>query len=321
MALMDPSLCNYYVTLRCNSRCEFCNIWQDGKNRNIREQDECEIRENLLALRKLGVRFIDFTGGEPLLYRNIGYALSQAKTMGFATTLTTNCMLYAKRAREIAGMVDILNFSLESPHEEEHNSICGVRSFRSVMDSIVLAKQLGERVNILHTITDKNFRSVPEMIELAHKMKCRIVLNPCFSYFGNSGISKDSLKEVSKHFFSPYVIMNPALFRFVMSGGNDTRKPVCRAMSSTVVISPDNFLMLPCFHHCTERIKIEGNLFEIRNSTRFREMMKFDGKFGFCRGCAINCYLRASLMEKYPMHFLAYSAKYGIEYIRHHLTS
>lgn len=316
---MGPSLCNYYVTLRCNSRCEFCNIWREEKNRNIREQDESEIRQNLRDLKKLGVRFIDFTGGEPLLYKNIVYALGQAKTMGFITTLTTNTILYEKRAEEIRGMVDMLNFSLESPVEEEHNSACGVKSFNKVMESIRIAKQIGERVKILYTVTDKNFRRVPEMIGMAQKMKCPVVLNPCFSYFGNSGISKDSLKWILNYFYSPYVILNPALFRFVISGGNDTKKPACRAMKSAIVISPDNFMMLPCFHHCIERIKIEGNLFEIRNSEHFRNIIKGDGKFGFCQGCAINCYLRASLLSSYPLSFMAYVVKYGIESMRQQL--
>ncbi len=64
---MKPRLCNYYVTLRCNAKCTFCNIWQE-ENKTRQEHSLEDVKNNLIALKKLGVKAIDFTGGEPLLY-------------------------------------------------------------------------------------------------------------------------------------------------------------------------------------------------------------------------------------------------------------
>jgi len=52
-------------------------------------------------LRRLGVKYVDFTGGEPLLRSDVGQ-IYEEKT-GFYTSMTTNTILYPKKAREIQG--------------------------------------------------------------------------------------------------------------------------------------------------------------------------------------------------------------------------
>ena len=87
-----PVLCNYYVTYRCNAKCSFCDIWEKPSPYITLES----VSSNLPALKKLGVKVIDFTGGEPLLHRQMPEILQMAKEMGFITTLTTNALLYPK---------------------------------------------------------------------------------------------------------------------------------------------------------------------------------------------------------------------------------
>ena len=73
-----------------------------------------EVEANFKSLKKLGVRVIDFTGGEPLLHRELPEFLALAKEMGFITTVTTNGMLYPKYAEKLKGKIDMLHFSLDS---------------------------------------------------------------------------------------------------------------------------------------------------------------------------------------------------------------
>ncbi|TAE04414.1 MAG: radical SAM protein, partial [Bacteroidetes bacterium] len=105
-----PVLCNYYVTYRCNASCAFCDIWERPSPYITVES----VRENLPHLKRLGVKVIDFTGGEPLLHRQMPEILQIAKDMGFITTLTTNALLYPKLAERLRGLVDMLHFSLDS---------------------------------------------------------------------------------------------------------------------------------------------------------------------------------------------------------------
>ncbi len=98
-----PLICNYYVTLRCNQRCVFCNIPHTNAGTPDREPSPPQLVANLRDLKRLGVRLLDVTGGEPLLYRHLIGLLTVAKRSGLRTTLTTNGMLYPKLAAGAGG--------------------------------------------------------------------------------------------------------------------------------------------------------------------------------------------------------------------------
>src|SRR6202012_4116345 len=98
-----PSICNYYVTLRCNQRCTFCNIPHTNHGSPSRLPPLEQVRANLRDLKRLGVVILDVTGGEPLLYRDLIEMLTIAKKMRFITSVTTNGMLYPKFAEQLAG--------------------------------------------------------------------------------------------------------------------------------------------------------------------------------------------------------------------------
>lgn len=304
---MCPYFCNYYVTLRCNSRCEFCDIWRKEEHYSLKESGIETIKANLRDLKRLGVKLIDFTGGEPLLYPHLAEALKEAKKMGFYTTVTTNCILYPKHAKDIAGPVDVLQFSFESPDEETHNRTRGVRSHGCVLESIKIAKELKQKFCLIHTVTNENYKNIKELVSFAQKNRCLLVLNPCFSYFDNAAASKEAVSEIRKYAKQPYVAADLANLKIIEHGGNDINKPICRAVSSTVVISPDDHLLLPCYHHHVKKIKIAGNLYDLYRSEDVKEMKKKDGRFSFCKGCTIYCYMRGTIYTDvfsryFPLH-------------------
>jgi len=80
-----PVLCNYYLPLSMQP----VVLWKYlGKAFAL-----CYVRNsntNLQHLKRLGSKIIDFTGGEPLLHRQIDQLVSLAKQHKFITTLTTN---------------------------------------------------------------------------------------------------------------------------------------------------------------------------------------------------------------------------------------
>lgn len=279
-----------------------------------------DVRSNLRGLKKLGVKVIDFTGGEPLLYPHLAEALKEAKKLGFYTTVTTNCLLYPKYATALNGLVDKLQFSFESADKKEHNKIRGVESYANVIKSIEIAKENKQKIYLIHTVTNENFKGLPAIIKFAQDKKCTLILNPCFEYFGNDALSKNAATDIKKFFSQPFVVSDLANIELILDGGNDIQNPVCRAISSTIVISPDNFLLLPCYHHATKKIKIQNNLFEIYRSDEVRTLIKSEGRFTFCKNCTIHCYMRASFhnnpLSKYFLLSVKTYYKYLIEYFR-----
>jgi len=316
MIFNKPILCNYYVTLRCNSRCRYCDIWRNDKYKNLREQSLEEVKTNLKDLKELGVKFIDFTGGEPLLYKDIIPALKYAKRLGFYTSITTNGSLYKKFANQLVGLIDLLQFSLDSFDEQEHNKRRGVKCFSKVMKSIQLAKKLKQKPYVIFTIDEKNFKELGKVIDFCSKNKIGLLTNPVFSYFNNYSFKNEKyINRLIKLFFKSCINLDLAHLEFIRSGGNNIKKPICKALTSTIVISPDNYLLIPCFHHYFKKIKINKNLKKIHNSKELELLRKKVGTWEFCNHCTIFCYFGTSFLYKIFSRYFLLSVISGIKFL------
>ena len=290
----NPVLCNYYLTYRCNATCSFCDIWErPSPYVNLKSA-----RKNLLDLKKLGVKIIDFTGGEPLLHREVDLLLKEAKKLGFITTITTNALLYPKWAERLKGLVDMLHFSLDSPLEEEHNQSRGVSCFSHVQDSIQIAKSLGEKPDILFTVFEHNLHHLETMWkEYAVEKNLVLILNPAFEYNQvetGKNLSANQLEELRKWGKKKNVFLNEAFIQLRLDGGNQINNPVCKALTTTVVISPEDELVLPCYHLGIDSLPINGKLLELYHSEKVESMKKLEGRLPGCQGCTVNCYMQPS---------------------------
>jgi len=309
-----PVLCNYYVTYRCNASCSFCDIWEKPSPYiNLDEVDA-----NLKDLKSLGVKVIDFTGGEPLLHRNLDLMLQMAKDLGFITTVTTNTLLYPKYAARLKGLVDMLHFSLDSPIEEEHNRSRNVDCFGHFMDSIKIANELGEQPDILFTVMPENFDQISQVYEeIVIPNNLVLILNPIFDYAGieaDDQFSPEMLKTLSSWGKKKNVYLNEAFIQLRSDGGNHKNDPICKAASSTVVISPNNELILPCYHLGIEKFPIENRLESLVRSEKIQSLVKMEGKYEGCEGCTVNCYMQPSFaveINRYWWKALSSTLKYN----------
>lgn len=301
--ITHPVLCNYYLTYRCNASCGFCDIWEKPSPYVTLEN----VRENLLALKKMKVKVVDFTGGEPLLHRQLPEFLALAKELGMITTVTTNGLLYPKYGEQMRGKVDMLHFSLDSVDAETHNKSRRVDCFDHVMRSIELAKSWGESPDILLTVTDSNQDEIASAYQQFVVDKgLTLILNPIFPYQGvGEELSLATLQSLRKWAGKPGIYLNEAFLDLRKQGGNKTSNPVCKAGSSTVVISPENKLVLPCYHLGIKEIPIEGRLEMVYNSQEAQSEIAREGKLPGCEGCVINCYMEPSLAIETGPHFFS----------------
>ena len=312
--LNHPILCNYYVTYRCNARCRFCDIWEKPSPYVTFEN----VEENLKSLKKLGIKVIDFTGGEPLLHREIDQFFALAKKMKFITTLTTNCLLYPKFAERLKGNVDMLHFSLDTANKEKHDQMRGVPCFDHVMESIQIAKSLGEKPDILFTVFEENkvdIQAVYEDICLPNNLV--LILNPSFDYNQvetGSSLTQETLHELRIWGKKKKVYINDAFITLRENGGNHIDEPICKAASTTTVISPENELVLPCYHLGTQSFPIIGNLETVYKSEEAQKLISLEGRLPECEGCTINCYMQPSFaveVNKYFWKALPSTLKYN----------
>ncbi|WP_026196042.1 GTP 3',8-cyclase MoaA [Corynebacterium lubricantis] len=111
------------LTDRCNLRCTYC-MPAEGLEwipTDLTLSDEETIRLIRIGVEKLGIRMVRFTGGEPLLRKNLDQILAATKEMrtdeGVApdTALTTNGLGLARKAQHLADSgLDRVNISLDT---------------------------------------------------------------------------------------------------------------------------------------------------------------------------------------------------------------
>jgi MoaA/NifB/PqqE/SkfB family radical SAM enzyme len=313
-----PLVANYYLTYRCNARCHFCDIWALEPKQ---EADFPTIQKNLQDLRRLGVRYVDFTGGEPLLRADVHDIYAEAKRQGFYTSMTTNTILYPKRAKEMQGLIDFLNFSLDGGDAETHDQSRGVKIFDTLVESVKLAQELGEYPVLNHTVTAQNYHRIGEVAELGQRLNARIWLNPAFTAHSNYNSKKNptpemvaAIESAAKQYGN--LGYNKASLAFIEAGGNQTDQPRCKAVDAVIAISPHDELLLPCYHFAQEGVKIAGNLYELYKESEIVEQYRqSQGKLSVCEGCTVWCYLIPSFFKGFDKYWVLNQVTYAGEFL------
>lgn len=286
--MTKPRLLTYYVTTACNARCSFCTIWQQPPV----FADKTDVIRNCRDSRKLGTRFVDFTGGEPLLYQPLAEVLHEAKKMGFYTSITTNTLLYPEKADELKKKVDFLLFSIDGT-QEYHDRNRGVQCFSTLIKSIEYALQIKEQPELLFTVTNDSILFLNEIYSLARFYNLMLLINPIFDYFGNQGLNREHCTQLRAFGKKRGVFVNNALLQLIETGGNDITRPRCKAMDAVIVISPENTLVYPCYHHAQGSVPIHDDLVACHRSSK-TEHVAIQGHYPECQGCTINCYFDPS---------------------------
>ena len=158
------------VTYACNLRCKHCYATA-GKPLDDELTTE-EAIDVIDRLDRLGVTIIAFSGGEPLVRRDIFELVSHASDKGMYVAIATNGTLIteemARKMRETGvGYVQISLDGLKSTHE----AFRGVEGcFDRTVQGIRNAVKAGLFVNVSMTVTKYNYHEVPAVVELCEKL-------------------------------------------------------------------------------------------------------------------------------------------------------
>jgi Fe-coproporphyrin III synthase len=102
------------VHSHCNCRCIMCDIWKRETQEQIRVAD---LERHRASLRKLGVRQVVLSGGEPLLHSDLGALCGFFRQEHIHLTLLTTGLLLFKRAHEVSAWFDDVIVSIDGPRE------------------------------------------------------------------------------------------------------------------------------------------------------------------------------------------------------------
>jgi MoaA/NifB/PqqE/SkfB family radical SAM enzyme len=118
---------------QCNCRCVMCDIWRHREAQQITPTD---LERQLSSFRKLSVRWVVFSGGEPQLNEKWSFLADLLRMAGIRVTLLTAGLLLKSQAQVVADSVDDVIVSLDGP-PNIHNGIRRVHSaFEQMADGV-----------------------------------------------------------------------------------------------------------------------------------------------------------------------------------------
>ena len=163
------------VTDRCNFRCIYC--LPDGNLPTVPKKMLLSFEEILRIagiLKRLGIKTVRLTGGEPLLRRNLPQLVSGLNSLDFEDiSLTTNAYYLKDAAKELkAAGLKRVNISLDSLCEEKFANIRRRGDLIKVLRGLEAAKSVGLdpiKVNVV-VMAGVNEDELAEFIPFAEEM-------------------------------------------------------------------------------------------------------------------------------------------------------
>jgi MoaA/NifB/PqqE/SkfB family radical SAM enzyme len=165
-----PSTCQFAITNVCNAACDFCNFSRDKlareHSRSVTLEDGLR---SLEILRRHGVGFMVFTGGEPTVHRHWTELLEASDRLGMVNLMVSNGSTLSERTIEKMAQARVsgLIISIDSQDLAVHESNRGLPGVTTkIRNSMQHLKKVGvgatASVTLNRLLTD--FDSLPETL-------------------------------------------------------------------------------------------------------------------------------------------------------------
>lgn len=168
----------FEITSNCNLRCMHCHA--NGGERLYRELDTDEamkVIENLANVKDF--RMLVFTGGEPLVRKDLFKLTRHAYNLGFRTVIATNATLIdrevSRKMRENG--VEGVAVSIDFVDPAKHDSYRGVKgAFEKAIRGLDNVRREGLYVQINITLSRRNVDQLKQLLNLTDRLGAHVVL-------------------------------------------------------------------------------------------------------------------------------------------------
>jgi len=185
------------MTRRCNLKCVHCYaqaVDPDGQD----EISTAKAKEIIDDLAAFGAPVMLFSGGEPLVRKDLVELASYATGKGMRAVISTNGTLITKeKARELKDVgLSYVGISLDGT-EETHDKFRGVPgSYKKAIQGVENCKAEGLKVGLRFTINKRNWTEVPSIFKVLRELE---VPRACFYHLVYSGRGSELIKEDLSH--------------------------------------------------------------------------------------------------------------------------
>lgn len=174
------------VTPNCNLSCKFCRPGGEGYEQNLHDvMTYDEIIKVLKVTQEVGFDCVKFTGGEPLLRKEINDLINDAAEIGFEDIqMVTNGTLLKEKAKELSKTkLTMLTVSLDGIDNESYRAMRNTDVY-STLEGIKEARKLNIPVRINTIITKTNLDQLDKFIAFAKEYGCSLKLLDLIRFTG-----------------------------------------------------------------------------------------------------------------------------------------
>ncbi len=175
-----PLLVSWNLTFRCNLRCHYCA----APTLRVPQMDTEEILRIADDFYELGMRWVTFSGGEPLLRKDIGAIVNHCKDKGVVVFISTNGTLVPRRIDDIR-RVDRITLSLDGAGEV-HDRIRGEGAWEKTIAAAETAREHGIPVAFTCVLSEHNLECVDDVLEVARQQHAHVMFQPATKWLDSS---------------------------------------------------------------------------------------------------------------------------------------
>jgi 12,18-didecarboxysiroheme deacetylase len=185
------------ITQQCNLKCVHCY----AHAKSVPVYNELSTSDGIKLiddLAQFGAPVLLFSGGEPLMRKDLPELAGYAVSKGMRAVVSTNGTLITKNVAKILKDIGLsyVGISLDGM-EEINDRFRGVKgAFNSALDGIKNCMAAGIKVGLRFTINRKNFLEIPNIFKLLENMKIPRV---CFYHLVYAGRGSKLIEEDLTH--------------------------------------------------------------------------------------------------------------------------
>ena len=262
---------------------------------------------------KLGTQIVSFTGGEPLLRKDIGKIIDYSKKKGLFTMLVTNGCLVSHKINDLKNL-DILCVSLDGPRDL-HDLHKGDGVFDQAVEAIKLAVDSGITTWSYTTVTKKNINHLDYMLDLAKKIGFSVSLNILMvTHLAKDGteqfaLTREEIRQLYEKLIKDKIAGRPveqplALLKYFHKtyATTNPKDYKCWAGKLYGVVNPNGDLY-PCAA-LVDKMKVPNVIKDGGFKKALYKMPDLN-----CQGCNFSCYTQKNMLFSLEPNMIKYVIK------------
>jgi Fe-coproporphyrin III synthase len=308
-----------YPHSRCNCRCVMCDIW---KTTDAQEITVADLDRHAADFESLGVRWVVFSGGEPLMHSDLFRLCARLRPLGVRLTILSTGLLLEKQAQAIVESLDEVIVSLDGP-PEVHDRIRRVpQAFDRMRGGVRALHQLDPDFAVAArcTVQNQNHTNLVAAVEAARAMGLRsisfLAADLTSSAFNRAegwpverqaevGLNAGEIAALDRELEAliarntdGFILERPEKLRRIAHhfrahlGMEEPVAPRCNAPWVSAVVESDGTVR-PCFFHAPIGSVANESLSQVLNGPQavgFRQSLNVAGN-PICRRCVCSLYL------------------------------